>query len=198
MRSSSSRRLVSLALGFLWVPLFWQAEGCNALLGNDSWTPIAEDSGKDGSDERSETGSGADVLMDRMIVSEASDTSTMPDSMGDDSPADVPVDTGLSPLLVLPPSCGASCDPAEGDGDCGSGETCRISSATGGTCDVYTGCEGHEAGWPCTVDSDCDDTLQCYKGECFALCPLGMTCAGGCDCFSVGNDTTGLCCPGMM
>jgi hypothetical protein len=186
-----TRRLAMTVLGASLVA----APACNAIVGNDSWTLVAGDGGADGADASK-----------RDSQLEAANDGTPPlDGPGDtetiDAPNDTPTDhgppdSGLSPQLVLPPS-GTACDPAEGDGDCPDGETCRISSATGGTCDSFTSCEGHEAGYPCTVDSDCDDTLQCYKGECFALCPLGMNCAGGCECFSVGNDDTGLCCPGM-
>jgi hypothetical protein len=176
------------------------APGCNAIVGNDSFSTVTDEAGADGMDERADSQPG-DAPGDRGTgPSDAHDGSPM-DSRGFDSPAEVAQDSGLSPLLVLPPSSDdTACDPAEqaaGDTVCPSGETCRISSVTGGLCDPYTGCEGHEAGYPCTFDSDCDETLTCYKGECFVQCLLGQDCAGGCECFSVGNESTGLCCPGM-
>jgi hypothetical protein len=198
-QSQTKRRALPIAAALLWLGVLFQAEGCNAILGNDSWVPISADSGKDVGDDHNEEmpegGSATDAPMDHSPPPMDGPATT--DSPVEDSPTDVGHDSGLSSQLVVPPSGGSACDPAEGDGDCGSGETCRISSATGGTCDPYTGCEGHEAGYPCSFDSDCDDHLQCYKGECFVLCPLGETCSGGCECFTVGNETTGLCCPGM-
>ncbi len=113
----------------------------------------------------------------------------------DAATVDAGPDGGIDPLLGVPPA-GPTCDPTQGDSTCTSlGETCRISSATAGTCDTFTA--GHEGGFPCTTSADCDDTLQCYNGTCHVLCPLGMTCAGGCACFPVGNDAVGLCCPGQ-
>ena len=107
---------------------------------------------------------------------------------------DAGFDSGLTPLLIPPPPGGTACLPQDGDESCTPGTTCRISSSTTGRCDGYT--EGHEGTWPCAVDSDCGDTLQCYNGECKVLCQLGITCAGGCECLFVGNETTGICCPG--
>ena len=175
--------------------------GCNGLLGNDAWTlaPDASplDAGQtDDAREAVDTGSPS-----------VPDTGALPDSSSPPPPVDssIPPDTAPPPApdtgpalaagLVLPPSSGDVCEVSEGDSVCTSeGETCRISSATEGRCDTFP--QGHEGTFPCEVDSDCDDTLQCYNGECHVLCPLGESCAGGCECLDVGNETTGICCPG--
>jgi hypothetical protein len=186
--------------------------GCNALLGNDPW---ALDDGGDG-----EAGTRADAPFlspdggsgpsrDSSGTSMPNDSSAPPEDSTvppfdtepppfDSAPVDTgPIDTGLNPGLVVPPP-GTQCMPSEGDIDCPAGDTCRISSVNLGTCDSYwAGPPAHNGGWPCTLDSDCSDTLQCWMGECKALCPLGMNCGGGCECLAVGNDTTGICCPGL-
>jgi hypothetical protein len=193
--SRHSRSLVSvlgLALGGLF---FLGTPACNSILGNDGWSLAPGDAGLEVGDEVTNLDAPFDSSFDQHTTGfDAAETAPMMETSAPDSPADVGHDSGLSPLLTIPPS-GTACDPAEGDGDCPEGTTCRISSMSEGTCDSFT--VDHEAGYPCSLDSDCGDTLQCYKGECFVLCPLGVTCAGGCDCFTVGSDDTGLCCPGM-
>lgn len=143
----------------------------------------ASDTGSPGVD----SGSGLDAGMD--APADAADES-LPEASGDGSDGG-PV---LDPLLVLPAG-GSSCDPTQGDLGCNTGFTCRIASPTSGQCDDFT--PNAIAGFPCTLDSDCDDTLQCYNGKCHVLCVLGNTCAGGCACFPVGNVSEGLCCPGL-
>jgi hypothetical protein len=182
------------------------ALGCNSLLGNDSWTlddggaadgagpldaPFLRDGGGGGRDSTAPPDS--EVGFNDSSV-EGVDTSPPPPFDSGQVVDTGPVDTGLNPGLLIPPSSGAQCMPSQGDSDCPQGETCRISSVNLGNCDTFT--QGHEGTWPCTVDSDCDDTLQCYNQECKVLCPLGMNCAGGCECLDVGNETTGICCPG--
>jgi hypothetical protein len=184
--------------------------GCNSLLGNDAWT-LDQDGAADGGqgndapfvpqpDGGGRTDSSVfrtdSSVSDSSVQSNDSSVMTFDTSPPpvDSAPVDTgPVDTGIT--VVLPPSTGTQCLPSQGDSDCPMGETCRIYSSNLGYCDTFTA--GHEGGWPCTVDSDCDDTLQCYMGECKVLCPLGMVCTGGCECLYVGNETTGICCPGL-
>jgi hypothetical protein len=183
--------------------------GCNSLLGNDAWTLASDAAGTDGpfvgSDSGSRPGSDSGSAGSRDsaagVDTGAFDSSVPSFDSGSFDTGTTAMDTGLpnnglSAELVLPPSSGQVCLPQQGDGDCPTGETCRIDTPNAGRCDVYA-TSGGVGGWPCTVDSDCNDTLQCYNGECFVLCPLGMTCTGGCECFQVGSETTGLCCPGM-
>jgi hypothetical protein len=183
--------------------------GCNSLLGNDGWSleaDAAADAGPpmDGPFLRPDAGgTGRDTSATDSTV--AADDSSVPSFDSSPPPSDSgsgPIDTGtadtgLNPGLVVPPP-GTQCMPSLGDSDCLAGETCRISSVNLGTCDTYwVGPPDHNGQWPCTVDSDCSDTLQCWMGECKVLCPLGTPCAGGCECLDVGNQTTGICCPGL-
>jgi hypothetical protein len=175
--------------------------GCNALLGNDGWT-LADGGSADGTavfgdSSNNDTSTfvgdarGADSAAPPSDAMTGDSSPLQPDTAAQDS------GSSLSSSLVLPPPSGSPCDPSQGDGDCPMGETCRISSTTFGRCDTYA-TSGGIAGFPCTVDSDCNDTLQCWMGVCKVLCELGNSCIGGCECFSVGNDTTGLCCPGTQ
>jgi hypothetical protein len=206
MRARGMRGMVAGAVAVLCVGALL---GCNTLLGNDPWTLASDAAGTDGpfvpQDAGTKPGSdsgapGLDSQVSRDSGAALDSSIVQVDSGSPDTGMET-MDTGLpnngvSPELVLPPSSGPVCLPQDGDGDCPTGETCRIDSPTAGRCDVYATTNG-VGGWPCTVDSDCNDTLQCYNGECFVLCPLGMTCTGGCECFPVGSQTTGLCCPGM-
>ncbi len=168
------------------------AAGCNTLLGNDAWTLVPPADGGSADALSAFPPPAGDASPDSAAWIPP-DTGTQHDTSR--PPMDSGQDSGLSPLLVLPTPGGASCDPATGSSQCSPGSTtCRISSPNGGTCDAIT--MGHEGGFPCTLDSDCDDTLQCYNGTCHVLC-TSTPCAGGCACFPVGNATVGLCCPGQ-
>jgi hypothetical protein len=170
--------------------------GCNVLLGNDPWT-LAKGSADGGNEGAADAYAGDDAAS----PPEGGDTSTPETTTGgNDATTEVSVPeaapetgTGLDPLLVLP-AAGPTCDPSQGDVGCPTGTSCRIATTTSGRCDGTTA--GHEGTFPCSQDSDCDSTLQCFNGDCHVLCPLGSPCAGGCECFDVGNVDVGICCPG--
>ncbi len=168
-------------------------DGAAADAGVTADGPAEASPGKPDADAAVSGDAGADVSS--MDATSTDGDGASPEASPEAAPPDAGPEAGLDPLLSVPPS-GPTCDVAQGDSVCASSnETCRIASPTSGTCDTFT--TGHEGGFPCTTSEDCDDTLQCYKGTCHVLCPLGMTCAGGCACFDVGNDAVGLCCPGQ-
>jgi hypothetical protein len=206
----ASKSNVRAGVATLGLALLTLAAGCNALLGNEPWTAggdaaAAPDTGPSRPFVAIEAG-GAAGGGGGVRDSSPGDTST-PSGPADatTAPFDAALpfvesglpdtsELGLNPLLVVPPP-GDECLLSEGDIDCESGETCRIAAVNGGTCDVYDASVMQVDGL-CNADSDCGDGMQCYSGECKTLCPLGGGCTGGCECLEVGNETTGICCPG--
>lgn len=168
--------------------------GCNAILGNDGWSPAGgANPFAPGVDAAHDQGSGGDAAagLDATVAH--------PDAHapGDAGPADsLPptdaYDSGLDPLLVLPPPDGAACWPP-GGGQCPGYGSCEISSPDAASCAPCPqgSCGGHLHDF-CSGPSDCDVLFECYEGKCFAPCWID---AGECTpyCKYVGNDTYGVC-----
>lgn len=99
---------------------------------------------------------------------------------------------GLDPALLLPPGVGSTCGTPGTQDTCAAGAICRIATPTGGRCETCGPCGN--VGTSCTASSQCDLLMQCFKGRCAEVCPLGTSyCGAVADCVDVGHASHGVC-----
>lgn len=126
-------------------------------------------------------------------LEDASESSPAPASDGGaDGKQDSDAAEDLDPDLRLPPGVGNTCSTPGTRDTCAVGAICRIATPTGGRCETCGPCAA--AGTSCTASSQCDLLMQCYRGKCAEVCPLGTSyCGAVADCLDVGHASHGVC-----
>jgi hypothetical protein len=185
----------------LWVGLLGALSAglaCNAILGNDSWTPVGGTPIP--SFDASESGDAQSPPIDARADRAPSSDATLPpgDAARDHELGADADDSGLSPCLALPAADAAPCPMVGLQGSCAIGECLIVSPGPAGrcqNCQAQGTCSGH-ADAPCTVPEDCDIGWACYCGACTLMCPLSSDVfCGSSQCINVGNATEGVCYP---
>ena len=110
-------------------------------------------------------------------------------------------DSGIDPLLSLPPADASTCSPVGNIVVCPLGNCLVANPTTTGRCQTcsHSGgdCDGHKNA-PCDDAEGCDIGWACYNGACTLMCNLdagSVFCAFPSVCTNVGNVIAGVCQP---